>query len=67
MLAIAMKSEYQYYVDIMKVIYMLAVHELEEIYIGDLTQFQISRDERKKLGHQAISQILNELIDKSKI
>lgn len=48
MLAIAMKSEYQYDVDIMKVIYMLAIHELEEIYIGDLTQFQISRDERKK-------------------
>ena len=67
MLAIAMKSEYQYDVDIMKVIYMLAIHELEEIYIGDLTQFQISRDERKKLGHQAISQILNGLIDKSKI
>ena len=67
MLAIAMKSEYQYDVDIMKVIYMLAIHELEEIYIGDLTQFQISRDERKKLGHQAISQILNGLIDKNKI
>ena len=42
MLAIAMKSEYQYDIDIEKVILMLAVHELEEIVIGDLTLFQIT-------------------------
>ena len=35
MLAIAMNSEYEYNVDISKVIMMLAVHELEEILIGD--------------------------------
>ena len=44
MLAIAMKSEYGYDIDIMKVIYMLAIHELGETVIGDLTQFQISRE-----------------------
>ena len=38
MLAIAMKSEYQYEIDIMKVIFMLAIHELGETIIGDLTQ-----------------------------
>jgi len=37
MLAIAKKSEYEYDVDITKVIYMLAIHELEEAIIGDLT------------------------------
>lgn len=37
MLAIAMKSEYKYDVDIMKVIFMLAIHELGEAVIGDLT------------------------------
>ena len=37
MLAIAMYSEYKYDIDIKKVIFMLAIHELEEIYIGDLT------------------------------
>lgn len=67
MLAIAMKSEYMYSVDIMKVIYMLAVHELEEIYIGDLTQFQISKEEKIKLGHYAVAKILNELLDKEQI
>lgn len=48
MLAIAMKSEYQYDVDIMKVIFMLAVHELGETVIGDLTQFEISKAEKEK-------------------
>lgn len=43
MLAIAMKSEYNYDIDFLKVLFMLAIHELEEIYIGDLTQFQISK------------------------
>jgi len=67
MLAIAMKSEYQYDVDIIKVIYMLAVHELEEIYIGDLTQFQISKEEKKKKGHEAVSKVLGNLLDKNQI
>ena len=46
MLAIAMKSEYSYDIDIMKVILMLAVHELGETVIGDLTQFYIQRRKR---------------------
>ena len=45
MLAIAMKSEYEYDIDIMKVVFMLAVHELGEIVIGDLTMFEISKEE----------------------
>ena len=48
MLAIAMKSEFEYDIDIMKVIYMLAIHELGETVIGDLTQFQIDKDEKEK-------------------
>ena len=67
MLAIAMKSEYQYDIDIQKVILMLAIHELEEIYIGDLTLFQISKEEKEKLGHTAIIKVLDGLLDKDKI
>ena len=63
MLAIAMKSEYQYDVDILKVIYMLAIHELGETIIGDLTQFQISKQEKEKLEHEAVHKILSSLID----
>lgn len=68
MLAIAMKSEYDYKdIDIMKVLYMLAVHELEEIYIGDLTLFQIADGKKKELGHKAVKKVLGNLIDKAQI
>lgn len=67
MLALAIYSEYQYAVDIMKVILMLAIHELEEITIGDLTQFQITKEEKVKIGHKAVSQILDGLMQKDKM
>jgi len=67
MLAIAMKSEFEYDIDIIKVLFMLAIHELGETVIGDLTQFQISKAEKEKIEHQAVSQILNGLLDGNKI
>lgn len=67
MLAIAMKTTYQYDIDIMKVIYMLAIHELGETIIGDLTQFQISKEEKEKMEHEAVHSILSSLIDGDKI
>ena len=67
MLAIAMKSEYQYDVDIMKVIFMLAIHELGETVIGDLTQFQISKEDKEKMEHEAVHKILNGLLDGNQI
>ncbi len=63
MLAIAMKSEYQYNIDISKVIYMLAIHELAETIIGDLTQFEISKNEKRKKEHECVHNILSPLID----
>lgn len=67
MLAIAMKSEYEYDIDIMKVIYMLAIHELGETIIGDLTQFQISKQEKEKIEHEAVHNILSSLLDGKEI
>ncbi len=67
MLAIAMKSEYKYDINIMKVIFMLAVHEIGETIIGDLTQFQISKQEKEKLEHEAVHRILSGLLDGSQI
>lgn len=67
MLAIAIQSEYKYDVDIMKVIFMLAIHELEEITIGDLTQFQITKEDKVIMGHQAVSNILDGLLNKEQI
>lgn len=62
MLAIAMYSEYDYDIDIKKVIFMLAIHELGEIVIGDLTQFQIDKDQKEKIEHLAVHEILKNLI-----
>ena len=62
MLAIAMKSEYDYDVDIEKVIKMLAVHETEEIVIGDLTLFDIDRETKAEIGHKAVQKIFGGLI-----
>ena len=63
MLAIAMKSEYKYDIDLEKVILMLAVHELGEIIIGDLTPFQITKDNKIKIEHEAVHNILKDLLD----
>ena len=63
MLAIAMKSEYQYDIDIMKVIFMLAIHELGESIIGDLTQFQITKEEKERIEREAVHKILGGLLD----
>ena len=67
MLAIAMYSEFKYELDIQKVIFMLAIHELGETIIGDLTQFQISKEEKEKMEHEAVHKILKDLIDGDKI
>lgn len=67
MLAIAMNSEYNYDIDIMKVIYMLAIHELGETIIGDITQFELNKEEKEKIEHEAVHKILGNLIDGDKI
>lgn len=67
MLAIAMASEYNYDINLSRVIMMLAVHELEEIYIGDLTLFEISSEEKEKIGHEAIEKVLSSLANKDEI
>lgn len=62
MLALAMYSEFDYDIDIMKVIFMLAIHELGECVIGDLTQFQIDKEEKEKIEHEAVHNILNNIM-----
>lgn len=63
MLAIAIHSEYNYSdIDLSKVIFLLAIHELGEIIIGDLTQFQITKEEKKIIEHEAVHNLLSNLI-----
>ena len=61
MLAIAMYSQYHYDIDIKKVIFMLAIHEIEEIIIGDLTYKQIDEKSKLEIGHKAVLEVLKNL------
>ena len=67
MLAIAMKSEYNYDINLEKVIMMLAVHELGEINIGDITQFQDEYSDKASKEHAAVHKILEDLLDGEQI
>lgn len=67
MLAIAMWSEYQYAIDLEKVILMLALHELEEIEIGDYNPFEITKEEKSKIGHAAVVKILEGMLNGDEI
>ena len=64
MLAIAMYSEFDYELDLSKVLMMLAIHELEETIIGDLTPFHLKIDKKQEMGHEAILRALQPLSDK---
>ena len=61
MLAIAMKSEYHYDIDMMKVIFMIAIHELWETIIWDLTEFQVKKKKKIRIEHNAVHEILKDL------
>lgn len=67
MLAIAMWSEFGYDVDLRKVLTMLAVHETEEIFIGDLTPFEITKEEKNKLGHKSVEKMFAKVLDAKEI
>ena len=69
MLAIAMWSEYPEYkeLDIMRVIMMLAVHELGESVIGDITPFQDEYSTKEEMEHAAVHAILGKLLSGEQI
>ena len=58
MLAIAMWSEYGYGLDLAKVIMMLAV---QEMVIGDVIPFEVSAEEKKLRGREAVVELLSGL------
>ena len=67
MLALAMWSEFKYDIDIKKVLFMLSVHELEEILIGDLSPFDSQKENKVEMGHKAVHEVLKNLISKEEI
>lgn len=67
MLALSIYYQFGYKLDIMRVIYMLAVHELEEIEIGDLAFFETTREEKLIKGKEATDYILKDFLGKDEI
>ena len=64
-LAIAIDSEFDLNVDLYKVVMMLVLHEIEEVKIGDITPFDnITKQEKRKLGRQAVEEVLGSLSKK---
>ncbi len=62
MLAIAIWSETLPPVNLSEVLMTLAVHETEEIIIGDLTPFDAGYKDKKTKGEQAVKQIFSGLM-----
>lgn len=64
-LAISIDSEFDLGINIYKVVMMLVLHEIEEIKIGDLTPFdKVTKEEKRKLGKQAVEEVLGTLSKK---
>lgn len=64
-LAIAIYSEFDLQIDISKVLMMLAIHETEEINIGDITPFDgISAEEKLAMGKKAVDKTFRNLAKK---
>jgi len=69
-LAIAMWSQYpeEYKdLDLFKIILMIAIHELEEIELGDLNRWEINSEDRLKKGREAVKVILKDLLSGQQI
>ncbi len=67
MLALSIYYQFGYDLDIYKVLYMLAIHELEEIEIGDLAFFQTTKEEKLNKGKKATEYILKDFLCKEEI
>ena len=65
MLAIAMHSEFGYNLNLEKVIKMLAIHETEEIIIGDVAVIDKNYEEKKQYEDEAVTKLLEPLSDET--
>ena len=71
-LAIAMWCQFNsdyHDINLIKVLFMLAVHELEEIFIGDIAVFDLSVNpsEKRQMGKNAVANILKDILSKEMI
>lgn len=62
MLALLMESEFQYPLDMDRVLQMLIIHETGETLIGDITPFDgVTAEQKKGIEHQAMTEAVGRL------
>ena len=68
MLAFAMNSEFELGMDIEKVAFMLAFHELGETLVGDISAISgVSKERKHQLEMDAVEKIVETMIDKKRV
>lgn len=67
-LAIAMNSEFNFNIDINRVLKMLTIHEIGEVLIGDITPYDnVTPEQKLEMEHKAMEEILGDLSDKEEL
>ena len=67
MLALSIYYQFNYKLDIEKVLYMIAIHELEEIELGDLAFYETTPEEKLINGKKATDIVLEGFLGKDEI
>ena len=61
-LALSFDSQFEFNIDINKVLTMLTLHEIGEVLIGDITPFDnVTEEEKAKIEHKAMKEVLGDL------
>ena len=67
-LAIGMQSEFPHDIDFNKTLKMLVLHEIGEAIIGDITPTDgYTEEEKERIEHEAMAQVLSTLNDKDEL
>lgn len=67
-LAIALNSEFDFGVNMEKVLKMIAIHEIGEVLIGDITPFDnITPEQKQEMEHKAMLEVLGDLCKKEEL
>ena len=67
-LAISLNSEFDLNLDMEKVLKMLAIHEIGEVLIGDITPFDnITVEQKAEMEHKAMLDVLGDLCEREEL
>lgn len=68
MLAISIQANFKLKINLERVIFMLAIHEIGEALIGDITPFDgITPEEKERLEHEAMYKVLEGLATREEL